>query len=122
MQLQKIKEFLQQKASQYKIPVESVVGRANFVRFTPLICNCSECQQFADLSVSNSIRHPAELFLLVEQAIAALNIAAITEKIQHFHQVKCSQAKNILASSILDMSFSNLTTEKSIFFFKTSFP
>ena len=97
MQLQKIKEFLQQKALQYKIPVESVDARANFVRFTPLICNCSECQQFADLSVSNSIRHPAELFLLVEQAIAALNIAAITEKIQHFHQVKCSQAKNILA-------------------------
>ena len=53
------------------------------------------------LSVSYSILHPAEIFILIEQAILALNIPEMTEQIQNFHQVECRQARNILASSIL---------------------
>ena len=82
----------------------SVHASANFVRYTPPICDCSECQEVANLSVSTSVLHPTEIFLLVEQAIKALHITDISEKIQRFHQVKCAQAKNILASSILDDS------------------
>jgi hypothetical protein len=108
-QLQRIKDFLQQKATQYKVPVQSVHASANFVRFTPPLCDCLECQKVANLSVSNSVLHPAEIFLLVEQAIIALHITDISEKIQRFHQVKCSQAKNILASSILDDSIQYCT-------------
>jgi hypothetical protein len=45
----------------------------------------------------------------VEQAIAALNVPAVTKKIKHFHQAKCHKAKNILASSILDDDINHCT-------------
>jgi hypothetical protein len=57
---------------------------------------------------------------LVEKAIAALNITAVTEKMQHFHQAKCKKAKNILASSILDDSIHYCTNSAELQFNNTS--
>ena len=68
-----------------------------------------ECQETLHLSVLNSIVHPAELFLMVEKAISELNIPEMKEQIQTFHQVKCRQAKNVIASYILDASIKHCT-------------
>ena len=62
-QLQKIKDFLKKKATEYKIPVESVDAKANYIRHTPSVCGCVECQEFSHLTVSNSIIHMAEIFI-----------------------------------------------------------
>ena len=105
-QLQKMKEFLQQKALEYKIPIEI---KANFVRHTQEVCDCLDCQKISDISVRNSIVHPAEIFLLIEQVILAVNVPEITSKIKDFHQMHCSQAKNISASSILDIAIQYCT-------------
>ena len=68
-----------------------------------------ECQESSHLTVSNSIVHPAEIFLMIEKAIFALNIPEMKEQIQTFHQVKCRQAKNVIASYILDASIKYCT-------------
>ena len=68
-----------------------------------------ECLECLHLTVSNSIIHPAEIFIKVEKAILALNIPEIEEHIKNFHQVKCSQVKNVIASYILDASIQYCT-------------
>ena len=105
----KINDFLKEKATEFKIPVVSLDAKSNYMCHIPSTCGCVECQEFSHLTVSNSIIHPAEIFLLIEQAILALNIPEMTEQIQNFHQVECRQARNILASSILDAAIQYCT-------------
>ena len=109
LQLQKIKEFLQQKAVEYKIPMDPIEIKSNFVRHTPEVCNCHDCQNISDISVRNSLVRPAEIFIEIEQVILALDVQTITNKIKKFHQMTCKQAKNILASSILDTAIQYCT-------------
>ena len=37
--LQKIKNFLKEKATEYKIPVETVDAKTNYIRHTPSVCD-----------------------------------------------------------------------------------
>ena len=76
MQLQRIKDFLREKATQYNIPVKCLDASANLVRFTPPICTCVDCQPLVEIHVSNSLLHPAELYVLLQPAIAAYSICS----------------------------------------------
>ena len=107
--LKKLRDFFKKKATEYKIPVSAVDASVNYLRHTPTVCSCVECQESSHLTVSNSIVHPAEIFLMIEKAIFALNIPEMKEQIQHFHQVKCRQAKNVIAAYIIDSSIKHCT-------------
>ena len=80
-QLQNIKDFLKKKAKEYKIPLDSVVPldvTANYLCHSPVTCNCAECQETLHLMVSNTIVHPAQLFMTLEGAINELTIPDLT--------------------------------------------
>ena len=112
MQLQRIKDFLREKATQYNIPVKTLDASANLVRFTPPICTCVDCQPLVEIHVSNSLLHPAELYVLLQPAIAALDIPSVRDQAEQFLAVQCHHAKNILASAILDTSIHHCTNLK----------
>ena len=65
--------------------MSAVDASVNYLRHTPTDCSCVECQESSHLTVSNSIVHPAEIFLMIEKAIFALNIPEMKEQIQNFH-------------------------------------
>jgi hypothetical protein len=90
------------------------------VRFTPPICTCVDCQPLVEIHVSNSLLHPAELYVLLQPAIAALDIPSVRDQAEQFLAVKCHHAKNILASAILDTSIYHCTNLKEMQLSKSS--
>ena len=82
---------------------------ANYLSHSPTACDCVEYQETLHLTVSNTVIHPADLFLRIEKAIFELKIPGPEDHIRTFQTVKCRQVRNVIAFYILDALLHNCT-------------
>ena len=85
-QLEKIRTFIREKATEYKVPVPSVdcsAHSAQCLRHTLAQCQCSECLDLRHIKLQNSVTQPFKTIQNLIPTITALNIPQMSEHINN---------------------------------------